>query len=341
MTRNALFDARRRSSEVLEAYNVKDRIQTGYTRVSPVEIAGKAGVWMSFLSLDRLLGAFIREKEPWIIVNFDRPTGLVHMTSAHELGHYFLDHATTHDVGSITFGDKGDIKERQAEHFAYSLLAPGWLIAKIAKLKRWGRNELENPHVVYQLSLRLGISFSAAIWVLLDNKYITKPTANKLKAIQPKSLKQKLIGPDNEDWRLDVWQLDQSDKDLIIEPRANDKFVLDLPNRLSAGYVWTPDDVADAGYQLEPLLVNIEKASKHDQSNIPAGGAESARYRFYRPDSEVENYDRERWEFVEKQPWNGGGASDNKFGFSTEIVSDQGLTPETRAEWLERYSHEA
>ncbi|KCV36894.1 toxin-antitoxin system, toxin component domain protein, partial [Bordetella bronchiseptica 00-P-2796] len=41
----------------------------------------------------------------------------------------------------------------------------------------------------------------------------------------------------------DVWILNKADKDRIIEPASNDRFVLDLPNHAAAGHLWTVDEL--------------------------------------------------------------------------------------------------
>ncbi|MGT2458979.1 ImmA/IrrE family metallo-endopeptidase [Cupriavidus basilensis] len=137
MARDELLEAARRAAEVLDEFSVRNRIKEGYTRVDPTQLASEADVTVMFRPLDKLLGGFLREEsEAGILVNVLRPRGLVHMTCAHELGHYFLGHESTTDE-TVDIGMSAHLVERQANQFAYSLLAPRWLVVAIMNLKRW------------------------------------------------------------------------------------------------------------------------------------------------------------------------------------------------------------
>ena len=88
------------------------------------------------------------------------------MTCAHELGHFALGHESTSDT-TVDLGQEAELVEQTANQFAYALLAPAWLVAATMRQKRWGRNNLRNPAIVYQLSLRLGMSYKRA-WLLVE-----------------------------------------------------------------------------------------------------------------------------------------------------------------------------
>ena len=125
--RDDLLSAARRASEILDEFEVKKRIAAGYTRVDAELIAGASDVVVLYRKLELLLGGFLREDgTPGIIVNWDRPRGLVHMTCAHELGHFVLGHESTSDT-TVDVGQEAELVEQTANQFAYALLAPAWL----------------------------------------------------------------------------------------------------------------------------------------------------------------------------------------------------------------------
>ena len=322
-SRKNLLDAARKAGEVLSQYKVRDRIAAGYTRIDPVEIAENAGVAVMFQRLDKLLGAFLRNDRPGIILNVARPPGLVHMTCAHELGHFFLNHDATADI-EIEYGFSASTPECQADQFAYSLLAPQWLVAHIAREKKWTAVELKNPAIMYQLSLRLGTSFSSTAWTLERYGLIPDGTAAAITSTcSPKAFKQQLLGNKTlDDWHPDVWLLDDADRRLVLEPHAADSFVVDLPSHITAGYSWSLDEATSEGFRLEPLLLDatVTVPTLTIDRDMPVGQQNSIRCLLYRPPSDIEPIfrDRSSVSFVETQSWLGTRDTDDRYSFQTE-----------------------
>src|SRR5712691_6731407 len=50
------------------------------------------GLWLAFLPMDNLLGAFVAEGAGGVLVTTQRPIPLQRYTAAHEIGHWRLDH---------------------------------------------------------------------------------------------------------------------------------------------------------------------------------------------------------------------------------------------------------
>lgn len=252
--RDSLLDAARRASDILTQFNVRARIDDGFTRVDPDGIAGSAGVVVLYKALDKLLGGFLREDgHPGIMVNVARSRGLVHMTCAHELGHFFLNHDSTTDE-TIDYSSSSAIKEQEANFFAYNLLAPQWLIARTMRRMGWTTQHLVQPSIIYQMSLRLGVSYSGMLWSLVRIKVLAASAAESLRMVKPRQLKlESLRGQELVDSNRDVWVLGKADKDCIIEPAPGDQFVLDLPNHLDGGHMWGLDELASEGFSLQPI----------------------------------------------------------------------------------------
>lgn len=329
--RTDILDAARKASEVTLQFNLKARINDGYARIDPAYLASVAEVTLLYKKMDKLLGGFIRtEQSAGIIVNYDRPRGLVHMTCAHELGHFFLDHESNTDQ-TIDYGLNAEELERQANYFAYGLLAPQWLVAKTMREKRWGRNSLNDPLIVYQMSLRLGISFTAMVWSLANLSLVSKETALGLVKFQPRDLKHNLLAnPELSLGNSDVWILDISDRDHILEPAFGDRFILNLPNHAGSGYLWSIDELQSEGFTISPVLRDARRNPINDVNRrVLVGGKETQKYileipeYFREQNRDVEDalskaHIRQTISLSEKQDWTENSAID-EFKLFTEF----------------------
>lgn len=312
-SRDETLTIARRAEEVLVHYKQRERLKAGYTRIDPDLIASGANVVVLYRQLEKLLGAFIREENAYgIIINFARPRGMVHMTCAHELGHFFLGHASTADE-TVEEPEIDSPMERQANLFAYHLLTPRWLVADLMRRKRLPAKQLHDPGVVYQISLRLGISYTAMVWQLTRLGLIGARAAGALAAVTPASLKRRALGgkvPAN--GLSDVWVVDSSDKEHILEPGIGDQFVFELPNHLSGGHVWSVDEAASNGFQLKPFLQESDATPPQvDGTAIVGSGPPTIKYELSFP---AETQDSEDGPFTnrllrhvialeEKRPW--------------------------------------
>lgn len=270
---DALMAAARRATEVLEEFEAKKRIQAGYTRIDAEHIASASDVVVMYRKFELLLGGFLREDgTPGIIVNWDRPRGLVHMTCAHELGHFALGHDSTSDM-TVDVSKNAALVERTANQFAYALLAPSWLVAQTMRNQRWGRDSLRNPSVVYQMSLRLGMSYRAMVWSLNRLGHLTILEAIGIAEVQPITLKRDILGgtaPDTS--RSDVWMLTDADRDRVLEPGLDDQMVFDLPNHSGSGRLWSVDEAQSEGFSLKPFVRDARSVPPRPSNEVTVGG---------------------------------------------------------------------
>ena len=205
--------------------------------------------------LNGLLGAYLREPAPGILVTTQRPLSIQRFTAAHELGHYYLEHQLSLDDESVLrrspFQNRGlpDLQELEANTFAAAFLMPRWLVMQQCRQHGWSADDLINPDNVYQLALRLGTSYSATCYTLHRYNVVSPAAAKELLAAEVRARKKNLLGdfvPEN--YFGDTWLLTEADQGTSISGSKNDLFVIRLKEHSSGGYVWNFDQLVESGF---------------------------------------------------------------------------------------------
>lgn len=247
---SAVYQAERLHKE----FNTKARAEAGEARIDVFEMLVKRDIPVMFRPLDKLLGAFIDEPDKGVMITSERRLPVQRFTAAHELGHEALGHKASFDEEEIlkralfVTESNYDPREIQANAFATQLLTPSWLIALHMNRQGWTRHSLTDPMNVYQLSLRMGSSYSATCYALEDSGGIDSATRKKLLAVRRKAIKQSLVksyAPDA--WYGDIWLITDRDNGLVLEGSRTDLVVLRFEEHSSSGYVWQFGELEAAG----------------------------------------------------------------------------------------------
>lgn len=248
--------------------------------------------------LNGLLGLFLREPTPGILVTTERPMSVQRFTAAHELGHYELKHQPSLDDETILRRSPPQaaavtgFQEVEANAFAAEFLMPRWLIAWHCERHGWTAQNFRRPSLVYQLSLRLGTSYEATCWTLARFKFITENLARELLQTPPREMKVALLRNYQPlDYRGDVWLLTQRDAGTRIDGSRNDLFVLRLEEHSGSGYLWDMDKLKESGF----AIVRDDREAKDAEE---VGGAVIRRVTAASPESHKGQV------FVEeRRPW--------------------------------------
>lgn len=333
--RASILNAQKQATVFLYDSGARDRIKSGYTRINPLQIAEDHNISVVLKKLDKLLGAFVRNPEPGILVNTDRPAGLFHMTCAHELGHFAMGHGSMADE-IVEYNQSAKPEEGEADAFAYALLAPRWLLAHTLRSRGVDTGQLENPALLYQLSLRLGLSYAALISTLVRIKRFGYVEGQALRDKQPQRAKaSQLINGHTLERIQDIWVLGPADKDCILEPRLSDRFVLDAPNHLASGYLWTLDEARSEGFTLVPRL----DTSNGLESPVQETPAITSQYAIERPTDTSAAIGADL-DFIETQPWRPRDESDAHFHVRAQFeYSPEGMSEGTKRRRLEALRH--
>lgn len=239
--------------------------------------------------LQGLLGAYLQDPGPGVLVTTQRPMSIQRFTAAHELGHFWLKHSPSLDDESMLrrmpLGEQPshDFQEVEADAFAIAFMMPRWLVGWHCKRQGWQAAQLEQPNVVYQLSLRLGASYEATCWTLLRYDLISDAVARNLTQQQPRGLKASLLQdyhPTN--YRADVWLLTERDACTRIDGSRNDHFVLRLDEHSGGGYLWNIDQLKASGFAIvrdEREAQDVEGVGSHVVRRITAALKEASRGR--------------------------------------------------------------
>ena len=235
-------------------------LDQGEARGRRIDVFGtivRAGVPLMFDQLEPLLGAYMRPGgQPGIILTTRRPLGQQRFTAAHELGHHMLNHDPHADDERILRRAPGagsvPKAEQEADAFASQFLLPNWLLKTQMERHDWTPRHLTSPEIVYQASLRCGSSYTATIHALERAGVFGAQVRNDLRRYQPARMKRDLVPdtPLKTTENIDVWRLTEKDEGTLIEAGRDDLFVLCLREDSSAGYLWTFDELKNAGFAL-------------------------------------------------------------------------------------------
>ena len=142
-------------------------------------------------------------------------------------------------------------REVAADAFASEFLMPRWLVSAHVRRQGWSRQELTTPSVVYQLSLRLGVSYQAMCWALAGHQAISRDEARRLAEIPPKTTKQAtMCGCFLDNPWANVWSLTQRDSGLTFFGTPDDIILIELQERASAGLSWNVETATKQGFKI-------------------------------------------------------------------------------------------
>jgi Zn-dependent peptidase ImmA (M78 family) len=266
---NAVLEADRLHKE----FDTKARADRGQGRIDVFEMLLNRHIPVMFQPLKGLLGAFLKEDVPGVLVTTQRQLPVQRFTAAHELGHATLNHEPSLDPEEILARspfvdrerDRYNVQEIQANAFASHLLAPPWLLVKHMQRQGWTRQDLTDPVAVYQLSLRLGTSYSATCYALSQHGGVNKAACERLLETKPKAIKKRLAAPyEPETWYGDVWLVTERDDGMVLEGSRSDLVVLKFMEHSGSGYIWQLGDLTDAGL----AVVRDGRASDSDKELI-------------------------------------------------------------------------
>ena len=273
MSKNMMvITAQRKGNRVATQQHVQLRIDLDQ-RIDILQVIRDQGLSLMFQPLEKAYGSyFMIGQKAGILLNSHHSPNLQRYTAAHEYGHHVMGHKPSIDDAQdietpMTTFDK--VQEIEAQAFAAYFLMPLRLVnLHIAKL------HLSQPanftaHVVYQLSLRLGVSYSALIQHLVNLGKIKGLEAHTLQHKTPKSIKIALSGgiaPQNP-WA-DFWSLGLNDHEENILLYIDDEVYIHLPDDSLGNEGWH----IDSSLQQKQVMLVREQHSiwSFEQNSYPA-----------------------------------------------------------------------
>lgn len=249
-------------------------LQSG-ARIDVYQLAHDLGIPVIFRPLEGLLGVYVKDPVPGIMLTTQRPESVQRLTCAHELGHHWLKHQASYDdeseVGVALGKAAGKVppSERQADAFAFNLLMPRWLLIENIKHLQQLDLHLPDPVAVYQLAVRVGTSYMACALTLSKHKLISSVSLATLLTTQPKDIKVRILSDlSMPDWHRDVWLLSEADDGMAIETRQGDVLVAHVREAATAGYSLETNGLTAAGFT---VIANREVATSSQMEKDPVG----------------------------------------------------------------------
>lgn len=249
--------------------------------------------------LKGLMGAFLNEPCPGILIGTGWRMNIQRFTAAHELGHCILKHQPSLDDEDqilrrvpLDADARNGYQETEADAFAVGFMMPKWLIVGHCARQGWRTADLLRPEVVYQLSLRLGASYEATCRTLERYRLVALDDREALLKVKPRPLKVDLLRDYRPaDYKGDVWLLTDRDQSARIDGSRDDLFVVRLEERSTAGYVWNFEQLEASGFA---VLRDVRESSDPEGIGSPV---------IRRVTAAPQDGPRGRIELKESRPW--------------------------------------
>ncbi|HWI81573.1 ImmA/IrrE family metallo-endopeptidase [Ramlibacter sp.] len=265
--RDAILNGTARASQLHEDLGLKNRLRAGDEPIDVLGAMASLDIAVVFKPLKGLLGAYLRVPgAAGVVITSERPLHVQRFTAAHELGHHVFEHPLSTDstVGYAARGERRgyDENELEADAFASEFLMPRWLIAAHMRRRSYTKQDLFRTDVIYQLSLRLAVSYSALCWALYGHGLFAHDQAEQMASREPKGAKQ-MAAADvvPQTWHPDVWALSERDHRSIIIGGPEDLVVLELEEHSTAGFAWDLREAKALGMRIradERVVVDEE-----------------------------------------------------------------------------------
>lgn len=232
----------RRIQAAESAGRLLDELSVDQTRqIDVFGICEDLGLWLAFVPMDNLLGAFVPEGVGGVLVTTQRPIPLQRYTAAHEIGHWRLDHGhgVALDGAEHVLGDTAVEVEQLAQVFAGNLLMPPPLVFGVLERLGLGADRPVEAEHAYALAREAGVSYEAAVRQLAHLEIITPDRIAVLRQRRPIQMKADLaLGRRPVNGYADVWPVNEAWDDELLALRVEDEVVISLPENRSTGYRW-------------------------------------------------------------------------------------------------------
>lgn len=251
----ARLDAVAAAKQLHRDLDLQRRVIGGVGLVDVFEVISELDIPLVFKRLKSALGLCLPAPLRGIMITTERGLHIQRFTGAHELGHAVLEHRGSVDReilyrGPLTPVAGRDLQEVAADAFAAEFLLPRWLYRHHIRAQGWSvAVDLRNPDIVYQLSLRMGVSYEATCWGLAGHQILPQGEVDALLKVKVAKLKSRLGGEfrPGSSWS-DVWRLTAKDNGTRLFGNPDDLLRIELEEAAGSGHQWQIETLRDAGF---------------------------------------------------------------------------------------------
>lgn len=317
--REAILNGTRGASEALYHLGLNEKINAGMQQIDVFECLKQLDIVTVCRPLDGLLGAYTTHGSTHgVLVSTKRRLPVQRFTAAHELGHFWLKHGMSVDSeesikAAREHSGNAPLQEVEAEAFAAEFILPKSLVFYTIKRQEYTKTELKDPNVIYQLSLRLGVSYSATRIAMQNHRFISFEESNKAATITPKEIKDRLLKELGiRASHSDVFHITVKDNGSYMLAGPEDTIIIDLPEHSTSGYSWTGIKSSTCINTLSDLNITENTANVGDLSNR----------RLVIKGDEVAQINTQ-----EKRPWDKNGQAINQFELTLDFRGQESGLP--------------